>query len=171
MNTFLPYPSLIQSVAVLDDELLRKQRGDTLRLLSILEAKRGTKKVENDRAPTRFRLPLVLFWEGFEEALKAYANAALAEWILRRRKVRTSRYLDYCLTTGSLRVLSPLGLTVGGALSVQDCIAADEFVLRFPSCFGDERFHRAHRASLIRMNSKFYRSKWTNVDSSYGLKP
>lgn len=75
MQTFLPYPDLLQSVKVLDYRRLGKQRVETFQVLNILLDRTPTKGWRNH--------PVTRMWTGYEEALKLYQNFTIEEWVKR----------------------------------------------------------------------------------------
>ncbi len=77
MQTFLPYPNFEESVEALDDRRLGKQRVEARQILRALEKRRTGE-------PGGWKNhPAVLMWEGHEDALKAYGDAAIREWVSR----------------------------------------------------------------------------------------
>lgn len=70
MQTFLPYPSFVDSLRCLDDRRLGKQRVEARQILDVLGGK--TNGWRNH--------PAVLMWEGFENWLIFYFNCALCVW-------------------------------------------------------------------------------------------
>jgi Pyrimidine dimer DNA glycosylase len=88
MQTFLPYPDLLQSVRVLDYRRLGKQRVETFQVLNILLDRTPTKGWRNH--------PVTRMWTGYEEALKLYQNFTIEEWVKRGYK-NTMQFeeLDY----------------------------------------------------------------------------
>ena len=78
MQTFLPYPDLLQSVRVLDYRRLGKQRVETYQVLNILLDRTPTKGWRNH--------PVTRMWTGYEEALKLYQNFTIEEWVKRGYK-------------------------------------------------------------------------------------
>ena len=74
MNTFLPYPSFEQSVRVLDNKRLGKQRVEALQLLNVLTD--PTKKGWRNHPATNM-------WRGYEHALCEYGLACCEEWTSR----------------------------------------------------------------------------------------
>lgn len=73
MQTFLPYPSFLDSVRVLDSKRLGKQRVEAMQILNTLET--------NSRAWANH--PAVLMWKGYEDALRLYLSLCIYEWISR----------------------------------------------------------------------------------------
>jgi hypothetical protein len=73
MNTFLPYEDFDASARVLDSRRLGKQRVEARQILRVLRGQ---------SAGWRHH-PAVLIWRGYDEALAAYYNAVLREWIAR----------------------------------------------------------------------------------------
>lgn len=74
MQTFLPLPSLSKSAKALDWKRLGKQRVECLQILRILHSRDSGGYVNH---------PAVLMWKGYEEALAAYYNCCIREWISR----------------------------------------------------------------------------------------
>lgn len=73
MQTFLPYPSFIQSVQVLDMRRLGKQRVEAQQILNTLSGKSLGWKNH----------PAVKMWAGYENALSNYLAFAINEWTAR----------------------------------------------------------------------------------------
>ncbi|WP_292487085.1 pyrimidine dimer DNA glycosylase/endonuclease V [Methanohalobium sp.] len=73
MQTFLPYPSFIESAKSLDYRRLGKQRVEAYQILKNLIR-------ERDRW---YNHPAVQMWINHEEALKFYYDTILIEWIKR----------------------------------------------------------------------------------------
>lgn len=71
MQTFLPYPSFVESARVLDRARLGRQRVETLQLL-----RANTVEGHGYR-----RHPAARMWTGFLPALTAYGLAMTDEWI------------------------------------------------------------------------------------------
>jgi len=80
MNTFLPYPSFVDSARVLDRQRLGKQRVEVLQLLRALTG-------ETRGWATH---PAARMWRGYEAELAMYGLCVCREW--RRRG-----YKDTCL--------------------------------------------------------------------------
>ncbi len=73
MQTFLPLPDMHESVRVLDDRRLGKQRVEALQILNTLAG----------RSQGWRNHPAVKMWRGHEHALRTYHNLCIAEWIHR----------------------------------------------------------------------------------------
>lgn len=73
MQTFLPYPDFARSVAALDRQRLGKQRLEARQIWTTLMT--GRRAWANH--------PAVRMWRGYEEALAAYGDAAIREWVRR----------------------------------------------------------------------------------------
>jgi len=73
MNTFLPYEDFAASARALDSRRLGKQRIEARQILRVLRGQ---------SAGWRHH-PAVLIWRGYEDALAAYYNAVVREWIER----------------------------------------------------------------------------------------
>ena len=72
MQTFLPYPSFIESAHCLDYRRLGKQRVEARQILNALK---------NGGAWQNH--PAVKMWRGYETALIFYGNCMITEWIFR----------------------------------------------------------------------------------------
>jgi len=78
MQTFVPYPEIINSVRCLDWQRLGKQRVECKQILNALSPNYTKKGWINH--------PAVKMWRGHENELRAYANACITEWISRGYK-------------------------------------------------------------------------------------
>ena len=76
MQTFLPLPSMGDSVRCLDDKRLGKQRVEALQ---ILKALRG----EYSKTGAWENHPATKMWRGYENALGFYKDLCIEEWIRR----------------------------------------------------------------------------------------
>lgn len=82
VNTFLPLANMGASLAALDMKRLNAQRREAKQIWTALDRKRrGIKAGWQNHPATRM-------WEGFDDALAAYTNAAIREWV--RRGYRNS---------------------------------------------------------------------------------
>ncbi len=72
MQTFLPYPDFKKSVTALDSRRLGKQRAEALTIIRCLVKPNGW-----------VHHPAVKMWRGYDDALKAYLNACIDEWVSR----------------------------------------------------------------------------------------
>ncbi|NAZ81299.1 hypothetical protein GTR02_05670 [Kineococcus sp. R8] len=129
MQTFLPYPSLARSAAVLDAPRLGKQRVETLQILRALELP--------DYGWSSH--PAVLMWRGCTPALVAYGLACVEAWTAPGRAD----------STGPL--IAEFAPEVVG-LSEEELLA-DRLL---PSWWGDDAVHRSHRSALLRKDPAFY---------------
>lgn len=73
MQTFLPIPSFTESAKILDYKRLGKQRVEAMQILNTLQGKSNGWKNH----------PAVQMWRGYENALAAYMDACIDEWISR----------------------------------------------------------------------------------------
>ena len=92
MQTFLPYPNVIESVKCLDYRRLGKQRVEAMQILNILEGRTEKKGWINH--------PAVKMWRGYEDALAYYMNWCIWEWISRgynntMQTVNVPEFFDY----------------------------------------------------------------------------
>lgn len=75
MQTFLPYPDFVVSARCLDYRRLGKQRLEAKQLINIIESGRTTGGWANH--------PACRMWRGYLDALCAYYNACIDEWVRR----------------------------------------------------------------------------------------
>ena len=75
MQTFMPYPEFKRSAKCLDFRRLGKQRVEAMQVHRIVSGKRTEGGWINH--------PAVRMWWGYQDALAAYHNAMLYEWIYR----------------------------------------------------------------------------------------
>lgn len=80
MQIFLPYPNFRDSLRVLDNKRLGKQRVETYQILSAI-----LKRPKLDGTPYKGWLnhPCTVMWKNHVPALKLYMNYAIAEWMVR----------------------------------------------------------------------------------------
>ena len=107
MQTFLPYPEFDKSAAVLDRQRLGKQRVEAYQIIRSITLGNGWA-----------HHPIVKMWTGFENALKLYSNAMVAEWVGRGYRNNMETY------------------------NLNGCKIA------LPWWLGKHEFHAAHRAAL-----------------------
>jgi hypothetical protein len=88
MQTFLPYPSFYDSLKVLDNKRLGKQRLEAMQLVNstLKLAADPNAKVGWANHPAR------TMWRGYLDALKMYHNLAIQEWIIRGFKNTMKTY-------------------------------------------------------------------------------
>lgn len=168
MQTFLPHPDFAESAAVLDRQRLGKQRVETLQILQVLTGYRLVSSHRPEGAsrtmplpPAEWHLvprkvggwshhPAVLMWEGHLSALGAYQDAICAEWTGRG-------YRDTCAEKTAF-LLRETGYADG--------------VRQLPAWFGSDRFHAAHRGTLLAKDPEWYgRYGWTEQPDPDGLWP
>ena len=116
MQTFLPYPDFEKTAKCLDYRRLGKQRVEAKQILDCLAGRSMGWKNH----------PAVKMWFGCEDALRAYCNEMILEWIRRGYKNTMQLY-----ETSSREIV-------------------------FPEVFGDETFHASHRSNLLRKDSIYY---------------
>jgi hypothetical protein len=132
MQTFMPYPSFIDSAACLDYRRLGKQRVECKQLLQALGVPVGGPL---NAKPSSWRNhPAARMWKGHEYSLSLYAIAVCHEW--RRRGYRDTLLDQFMDAAG--------GLVVANADSTK------------PEWLGDEDFHASHRSNLLRKLPKHY---------------
>jgi len=78
MQIFLPYPDFRESLRVLDNKRLGKQRVETYQIISAI-----TRRPKLDGTPYKGWLnhPCTIMWKDYVEALKVYMNISIEEWI------------------------------------------------------------------------------------------
>lgn len=88
MQTFLPYPSFIESAKALDWRRLGKQRVETKQILEALQRGGGA----------WYNHPATQMWKGHEPMLCLYGMEICTEWIRRGYKDTLYRYFDFQLS-------------------------------------------------------------------------
>lgn len=133
MQTFLPYPDFADTAAVLDPKRLGKQRVEALQVLrALIRPVYGWK-----------HHPAVLMWDGYEEALGAYAVQICREWCRRGHSDTCERKILDDLATTSAPVPPRPQLELAGAAAL-------------PPWIGDDAVHRSHRSALLRKDPAWY---------------
>jgi hypothetical protein len=133
MQTFLPFPSIYESLKVLDSRRLGKQRVEAFQLLCALGDPsalkvRKERTGKTDRPGGWSNHPAALMWAGYEPVLRQYYNRAIIEWISRGFNNTLPRF-KY--------VRHP-----------------------YPSWFGSEPFHLSHQSNLTRKDPAYYSRFW-----------
>ena len=137
MQTFLPFPDLAESAAVLDDRRLGKQRVETLQVLRALALP--------DYGWQRH--PAVLMWTGALPGLVAYGRAMVDAW------------------TGRGYADSTLGLITEFAPEVVGLDQTDLLARGWlPEWWGDDAVHRSHRSALVRKDPEHYGPLFEDAD-------
>jgi len=129
VQTFLPYPSLARSAAVLDAPRLGKQRVETLQILRALELP--------DYGWANH--PAVMMWRGCTPALVAYGLACVEAWTAPGRADSTGPLIAE---------FAPEVVGLG-----EEELLADHLM---PAWWGDDAVHRSHRSALLRKDPEFY---------------
>lgn len=83
MQTFVPYDSILKSLACLDDKRLGKQRVEAKQILKALDEGGGWANH-----------PATLMWRGYEDCLRYYHNGCIIEWVARGKR-NTMMLLDH----------------------------------------------------------------------------
>jgi len=80
MQIFLPYSDFKESLKVLDNKRLGKQRVETYQIISAI-----TRRPKLDGTPYKGWLnhPCTIMWKEYVPALKMYLNCSIGEWIVR----------------------------------------------------------------------------------------
>ncbi len=87
MQTFLPYHSVIDSLVILDNKRLGKQRVEGMQILKVLTTPHRSSRAWVNHPATRM-------WRGYERALLFYTRAACDIWQLRGFKNNMEATLD-----------------------------------------------------------------------------
>ena len=156
MQTFLPYPSFVESARCLDNKRLGKQRVEVLTILRVLECgpyqmllDNGTwiKSIEFHpkhplyRKTPWYNHPAVKMWRGYEEALTTYGYFICSEWSENRG------FKDSCRDL----------------ISKYDKVLVD---YTSPHWLGNEQFHASHRSNLLRKDFEYYKQfNWTEPNN------
>lgn len=136
MQTFVPFPDVRRSAAVLDDRRLGKQRVETLQILRALHLEGYGWRSH----------PAVTMWRGHTPALVAYGIAVVDAWVARGFGDTTREPIaEFAHPTGPR---SPDDLERAGA---------------FPPWWGTEELHRSHRSALLRKDPGHYGGRFGDV--------
>ncbi len=133
MQTFVPFPDLVLTAAVLDSARLGKQRVEALQIVRALTWPTYGWKHH----------PATLMWRGHEAALGLYAAVICREWTARG-------FADTC--DAKVRI----DLAAAGFAAIPE----DEAGATMPAWWGDESVHRSHRSALLRKQPEYYRSRF-----------
>jgi hypothetical protein len=76
LQTFLPLPSMSNSVKCLDNKRLGKQRVEAHQILKALNG-------DYDKTGAWVNHPATKMWRGYEDGLEIYKNLCIEEWIKR----------------------------------------------------------------------------------------
>ena len=78
MQTFLPYSDITESLRVLDDKRLGKQRVETFQIINAIT---GRPKLDGTPYKGWLNHPCTVMWKGHVNALKEYLNLSITEWV------------------------------------------------------------------------------------------
>lgn len=156
MQTFLPYPNIIQSAQCLDNKRLGKQRVEALQILKAInqgleiafiwdwddngkEYKKllWFKSLDSGDGTIKtpwFNHPCTKMWKGYESCLVLYYNVCINEWIYR----------------GFKNTL----LLIAHSIPIEHKYWA-QFV-KWPKWFGNKDFHDSHKSNLLRKMPEHY---------------
>lgn len=133
MQTFLPYPDILESLKVLDNKRLGKQRVESWQILYTLSGK--SKAWQHH--------PAVLMWSDNIDALKIYYNLSLSIWNTRGyQNIKLQPIEKFDLSDISLNSL---------------------FLDKKPSWFGNSKLHISHQSNLLRKDPIYYGQYWPSV--------
>ena len=90
MQTFLPYSDITESLRVLDDKRLGKQRVETFQIINAIT---GRPKLDGTPYKGWLNHPCSVMWRKHVPLLKEYLNASIDEWVSRGFK-NTMDYED-----------------------------------------------------------------------------
>lgn len=141
MQTFLPFADFAASARTLDQRRLGKQRVEALQLLNALTVPGHGWRNH----------PAARMWRGHEEALVRYTLEVCRVWC-------EQGFRDTCAAKVTAALRERLG--VERVRSQAELADAGEL----PPWLGDDAFHRAHRASLVRKDPAHYRPIFGDVD-------
>ena len=128
MQTFLPLPSLGQSIRCLDNKRLGKQRVEAFQILKALRESKCCDSYSCVEYKTTggawVNHPATKMWRGYESTLAFYKNLCIEEWVRRGFK----NTMEFSKT----------------------------HLFEMPHWFGIEKFHASHRSNLLRKDSDHY---------------
>lgn len=146
MQSFLPEPDFEQSLHLLDQKRLGKQRLETLELIVMLE-----QRIPQELTPLgqnyvkgcliggpgwkrHHHHPALKMWYGYTEALRYYFNVNVREWIVCRSYQHNLGTLD--VETGFI----------------------------YPPWVGNVAFHNSHKSNLIQKKPEYYQPFWPHIE-------
>ncbi len=133
MNTFLPYPNLIQSAKCLDNKRLNRQVLECDQIINAL--RKEQRQLAGLEPVTRIgwiNHPAVRQWRGYLWALKVYRNTCLREWLIRGFKSTREYHSTLYYESG------------------------DVIPEVLPPWFGHPDFHASHRSNLLHKDPTWY---------------
>lgn len=145
METLLPYPSLIESVNILEGDELDATVAAVITVLNVLHETLTEEELEAyDGHPEVYK------WRGHEPALAELGMLALSRLadldgkddLLMERAEEENETLSWHLRTA----------------------CSGEYNLELPKWFGDIRFHQAEQAKLVRRRPEVYRKTFPTID-------
>jgi len=131
MQTFLPYPSFIDSARCLDVKRLGKQRVECKQLLLALGVPVGEHQPKRSSWVTH---PATRMWRRHELTLAHYGAVMCREW-------RERGYRDVLLDQFKV---------------AYDWLQGECKGLAYPNWIGYDAFHSSHRSNLLRKNMAWY---------------
>ena len=129
MQTFLPYPSFVDSAACLDRQRLGKQRVEAKQIL--IANSSGPVSEETGKKTPWYNHPAVRMWRGHDKALALYGMCVCQEWQHRG-------YRDNLHGWFYARFMYGIGTDA------------------YPDWIGDEVVHASHRARLLDKDPDWY---------------
>ena len=136
MQTFLPYPDFVKTVAILDMRRLGKQRLEARDIYRLITGKTlGASRKQMAYLKRRYsNHPAVNMWRGYEDALAQYMNFCIKEWVHR-----------------------------GYVNNIELLPTPDK--IEYPPWLGDDDFHASHRSKLLFKKPEHYgRLGWNEPD-------
>lgn len=141
MQTFLPYPSFMESARCLDYRRLGKQRVECKQILQALGVEVGGPI--RDKPSSWRNHPATRMWQGHEYSLCLYAIAVCREW-------RDRGYKD---------TLLPQFMYAASCCMVDGDTSP-------PPWLGCDEFHSSHRSNLLRkLPAHYSQFGWSEPDS------
>ena len=143
VNTFIIYSDIYQTMKALDYRRLGKQRVEAKQIIDLLEY-----YDENDEFPEKGwkNHPAVLSWIGYTNALKAYFNICLLEWVNR----------GYNNTMESYDVKESKYIARECEFDGKTCIFEKKTKYSYPKFVSFPPYLFSHQAALYRKDPKFY---------------
>ena len=132
MQTFLPYPNIIESVQCLDNKRLGKQRVEAYQILRALTGY-SSKWINH---------PAVRMWKGYNACLEMYMNLCIFEWV--KRGFNNTMLICWPIDSKDYykdKLLNSL-------LKVK---------IKYPFWFGIKGFHDSHKSNLLRKYPEHYK--------------
>ncbi len=145
VNTFIIVPDIHQTARMLDDKRLGKQRVEAKQLIDVLERYDSSGSCEGGWS----NHPALRSWKGYTNALKAYFNIMVEEWI--RRGFKNTMHI-YPVDYRNFHIIKCRFDGKTAQFETQPNCYSYPFWIAFPPLY------MSHQAALCRKNPEYYKN-------------